>query len=250
MGVAELGGCSAEEGGVALDDPLRGGCQHSFGWGLEGREGYAGDVLVAGEGGVLDEGVVGGVGGGEGSAHGGVVVARDDDDGGAFGGDEVVGAGVSGMRDVDSDGQGEDAADAGDGAAVNAGGGGDEGERVGLGGDADDGEVAVEREVEGLRHRAEGAPGGAEDFEGRDAHAVAFFFDVDGLDAEVFGERGERDETCGRVAGELSVEGFDEVGGFAGRCDPGFGGGVEERLAAERTHFEGNNEGKLGLEEV
>lgn len=218
--------------------------------GSGGREWYAGDVLVAGEGGVLDEDVVGGVGGGEGGAHGGVVVARDDDDGGAFGGDEVVGAGVSGLRDVDGDGQGEDAADAGDGVAVVAGGGGDEGERVGLGGGADGGEVAVEREVEGLRHRAEGAPGGAEDFEGRDAHAVAFFFDVDCLDAQVFSEEGEGDESCGRVAGELAVEGFDKVGGFAGRCDPGFGGGVEERLAAERTHFEGNYEGELSMKKV
>lgn len=173
---------------------------------------HVGNILVPVEGGVLDQdGVRARLGGVPGSAHGGVIVTRHNGQLGALGCDEALRGRVHVLRNEDLDGEPEDAADAGDGAAVVAGGGGDESDGVGFGGVGDCGELTIEREVEALRHGAEGAPGGAEDLEGRHADPVAFFLYVDGGDAELAGNGGERDESGRSVTGKLAMEGIDQV---------------------------------------
>lgn len=185
-----------------------------MGIGERRRETYVGDVFVAGPGGVLDQDAglpLSLVGRG---AHGFVVAAGDGRHSRAFVGDEAHRVWMRAGGHEDLDRQAEDASDTRDSPSVVAGRCCKEGDWVCFGRFLDRCEVGVKRQVQLLRDGAKGAPGGAEDLEGRDADAVAFFFDVDGGDSELFGDVVERYEPGGRVAGKLAMEGSDKIRGL------------------------------------
>jgi hypothetical protein len=115
-----------------------------------------------------------------------VIVSRDDGQMSAFVGDETHRVWMHSGRYKDLDSELEKASDSSNSAPVVAGGGSVQCYGVEFGGFFDLSEFTIKRQFELPRDGAKCAPGSAKDLGGWYADAVAFLFEIHGIDAELF----------------------------------------------------------------